>query len=283
MDFQLASLLRESVKDSLTRCRWLVVSTTLTAGAFLTLCWNAYFSWLRTIFFAPDASISPPMAQAAREHLLQKWLDSMYVSLPLVNISVQDSDLAFIGSIALFFLMMALFFSMRRSNHLIGRSLQLGMDAADQPPVPLAVKKYLYYGLSTLNIFTTVSTNDNPIEDLKPRDPQGARVWGVRSAFKLLFFLPSLAIFAVVSCDLVSSLALESVVRPGFAPPALSGIGVGSILKLIAFEFVAVVTGMLCLYFGKRCADYHKADAKILQRYSKVVYPPATPTVARAD
>lgn len=161
MDIELAKLLVDLIRRSLRRCRWILSGVSIASLIVFATCWNVYFSWLRTLALQNYWG-KPETVEYLQKKLLSSWVDSGFVTVPLLGIRVHIADGAVLGALGLSILMFWLFFSMRRLNHLVGKSLRMALDADYQ------VKQYLYYGVSSSHVFSTISENDDPIRSLTP-------------------------------------------------------------------------------------------------------------------
>ncbi len=210
MSDRFATLLVDACRDSMRRCRWILSAVSIASLAVFVTCWNVYFSWLRSIVMKNEWG-KPETVAESQKRLLDMWVDSGYLSVPIIGVKLHISDAAFLGSIALAILTLWLFYAMRRQNHLIGRSLRMATRSSED------VRLFIYYGLTSYNIFTTITTSDFAISTIDYKDDQ-SKVFGVRAAFNGLFYLPALSILFIIFCDVCSVTWLASAFRSDHSP-----------------------------------------------------------------
>jgi hypothetical protein len=251
------------------RSRWILTAAAVAALAVLAVCWNVYFSWLRSLVLK-DTLGSPVTVETARRKLFDTWVESGYLSLPLMGVKVHIADGAFIGAFGLAILMVILFYVMRRMNHLIARTLRLAQSAEDK------LRLYIYYGISAFNVFTLITTDDNPVETLEWREGR-SRIPLVRAAFSMLFFLPFIAIICLIACDLLSLGVIKSAFRDRHTPVLSGDTGDGDLIKLVLMEAWALVMAIGCAVLGQRCRSYHLATASVLRDFADRHVEPVLP------
>jgi len=274
MKIEFAQLLVNSIRQAMRRNRWILSALVIASLALLAACWNVYFSWLRTI--ALKTQWGPEKVGQAQKWLVSSWVDSGFLSVPLLGIKLHIADASFLGALAITILTLWLFYSMRRENHLIGKSLMLARNE------PRDIKDYIYYGITSHHVFSTVSESDDPIRSLEYSATE-AKVFGVRSAFRLLYYLPALTIFFIILCDILSIVWLKSAFRAElvtegdttclvFARVGASALDATDWIRIGFMEGVALVMAVCTSFFGYYCRQYQAADLQVLRKFSDTIY-----------
>jgi hypothetical protein len=189
----------ESIRDASARSRWVFAVATVASLAQIGATWNGSASWLR--HFALGAFADDPVVVELQKNLLRGWVESLFISVPLLGIRFTNSDASIIGSVALTIISIWLFYAMRRENHLIGQAIR---DAADEPQ---EIKAFVYYGVSGTQVFATLSGNDAPFRSV--RESNRRTVFGIRRLSRALVYLPALAIGLIIVSDVASLFWLE--------------------------------------------------------------------------
>jgi len=267
MDYDFAKLLVDASRDAMRRCRWILSVLSISALAIFGATWNLYFSWLRTVALLP-AWASENIVKDLQERLLTGWVDSGFMSVPLLGIKLHVTDAGFIGAIALTTLTLWLFYSVRRQNHLIGKTLRLAQSA------PRNIQEYVYYGITASNVFTTVSRNDEPIRSLRFSQDE-SKLYGARAAYTALFYLPAMTIAWIMVCDILSIVLLHSAFRSGHVAVGLLHLTAEDIVRILLIDITALVMAMACSFIAHYCRRYEAANVEVLREFSNQLYPPA--------
>ena len=213
-----------------------------------------------------------------REKLLGNWVESQFVSVPLLGVKVNVADAAFLGSIALFILTVWLFYSMRRQNHIIATSFRMaanyhhtaGSNRIPNPNSDAAVKKfqpleYIYYAVTATSIFVTATENDNPKTSIGFLATSEAAIFGTRIAYSAMLYLPALVIAFVFLCDILSLSFIPAPFRisPNELAAQLTG---GEVIKCVFIECTAVMLGTACFILGRQCLRYEDANRSVISQ-----------------
>src|SRR5260370_12604192 len=112
--------------------------------------------------------------------------------------------MADLGSLSLLVFSIWLFFSIRRHNHSTGTLLR---DTKDLEPV---IKRFVYYGVSSFLVFTTITSYDAAIATLE-EEPVTREARLSRNIVTILFYLPALVIALTVLADVLSVYVFNAV------------------------------------------------------------------------
>lgn len=261
MNQTLAEFFVETIRLSGRRCRWIVSAVTICSVALLTACYNLYFSWLRAIALMDNWG-TPPVVAKAQEQLVGLWVDSGFISIPLLGIKFHVVDGTIIGSIGLTVLSVWLYYAMRRDNHLIGRALTLAVDNPTEP----VTAKFLFYGISSLQVFALISNNDDPISAVV-HTKTDARSNLVRMAFGSMYYLPAITILVLIICDALSLFALRSAFRDGHAMLSAIDLTPANWRKIALMEAVAIITATSCFWLGRQIHRFQSSTILVLRSF----------------
>jgi hypothetical protein len=256
---EFAKLLVESAQKSVSRSLWVYSFIVLLFFATITLLWNLYISWIRNLITALKGETSYTITQ---ERLIEAWTKSTYYNFPLINVPIHISDAAMLISFAFFIMVMWLFFSARRENHIIGRSLRLALSADN------GIKKYIYYGISFSNLFSTITSKDDPINDLDYKETTSS-VKYVRNIVSFVFMAPTVCILLVIIFDILSLFWIESLFRKVDGKPLDSFLSKADFIKVVIMEFMAFGFAVACGFLSYWSYQFEKATNKILQDFTK--------------
>jgi len=142
--------------------------------------------------------------------LLRYWVESTFITIPLLGIRFSIADASVIGPLALTVLAIWLFYNFRRENHLIGQTLR---DAVNEQQETHA---FVYHGICSTQVFATLSHNDAPFRTID--GAQESSLLGVRWLSRVLIYLPAIAIGIVILSDFLSIFWLPAVFREGHQP-----------------------------------------------------------------
>jgi len=263
MDRETVTLLTNSAISSIQRGRYLFTAALIMAAINFIASYNLYGSWLRRFSLTATNLINNEAVSANQQALLNEWINSTFISIPILGIKIHSSDASFAGSIAIFFFMLATMFVMRRQNHTIGQTARRVARTKN-----LDYMRYAYLGISYEMVFNPFSNADRPIDNLgDPNKRQnGKQITGIRSLMVLLYFIPALAIFQNLVWDIISIFWLQSPFRDQFHT-------VGSEIKndyqtIIFVFFILIVSALCCLatvLIGNQCRVYQRANAQVLK------------------
>lgn len=265
MDTNLANILIQAAQHAMRRSRWILSAISVASVAIIAECWNLYFSWLRSIVFMPDWGEPTRVAEAQRR-LIENWIDSGFMTISLLGIKLHVVDASFIGSLALTILMLWLWFYMRRENHVIGKALYLAMDSED------SIRKCVYYGITSMNVFSTMSNNDDPVTSLHIVDNRST-LPGVRKAFTALYYLPTIVIASMLVCDVLSIEVLWSAFRTNYKPVGATSLTHVDIIKIAFMDGSALIMATACFFLGNYCRRYQQGNLSVLREFSQLRNP----------
>lgn len=261
MGYQYAQLLVESARISMRRSRWIFSGLLFLTLSVFGACWNLYFSWLRSLFIAENFG-NGEIIREARQLLLNFWIDSTFISFPIVGVRLSIADASFIISIGITAIMIWLLYSTRRENHIIGRSLRITIDEE----APLSIKKYVYYGITFSSLFMTMSNHDNPIRSIEYME-QEQKIFGLRGIFQLIFYVPFILILSIIIFDILSLSVIPSVFRENNVPVIFTNLPFKYQLHIIVMEATALIMGTITAFLGNRCRQYQNGTMEVLREY----------------
>jgi hypothetical protein len=248
--------LLEAVKTAAARSRWVFAATTLTCVLHLSGLWNAYLSWLRLYALGFAEPTQQPTSIAA-QHLIRGWVDSTFLSVPILGFKVSAFDATVIGSLALLILVLWHFFSLRRENHLVAYVFNQAWGRGR------ARQNHVFAYVWSTQVFTT-SRDDTPMSSVPAFDVSTTIVWGARGAVKGLMYLPAVTIAASLVAELCS-MVVRSPFRPNAQTPAQS-INIAGYVMIAAIIGVGLVIGTAVAFLCNKCVVYQNATGKLLEQ-----------------
>lgn len=264
MSKEFAKILIDGAEKCISRSHWIYLTNIILFFSAITLCWNLYLSWV-TNFYSSIKTMDISKLTIPQSELLRLWTKSTYIELPIINVPIQISDAAVIISLAFFILVIWLFFSVRRENHVVGKSLMLAVseNASNE------LKKQIYYGITFSNLFSSISDRDDPITSLTYKEPETKARRSVRPLIKFVFFAPALCIFLIITFDILSLFAIESSFRSPYLDSLINELKFGDIFKIVIMEFVALVFGVSCIFLGYQSWIFEKETNNLLKEFAK--------------
>src|SRR5882672_4407019 len=109
-------------REAITRSRLAFLATTIASISIFIAEWNAYLSWYRRFPLKLEFPKNIVTEEAFRR-VIQQYAESRVITISLLGIHIGVSDLAVLGTFALFVCSIWLFFNVRRENHVIGTLL----------------------------------------------------------------------------------------------------------------------------------------------------------------
>lgn len=248
----------EAVRDAIKRSRLTLLVSNVASASILLAAWNAYFSWYR--YFAMRQSFDTnEVTGEAQKELVREWVDSHVISISLLGIRIGVSDLAFVGSIALFIVVAWFFYAARKENHLIGVLLR------DTQKGNADLRRLVYHGVSAYLVFVTITRDDRPISSLAPDSVQKP-IFFLRPTMKLLFFLPALLTLFLVLMDFLTVWCLPAAFRYPHSP--LRGqLTHSEWLQFWFMDGIAVAMFLLTYVLSKRTSEFGDATRNLLREY----------------
>lgn len=170
----------DAARECAVRARAAHIVITIASLALLVALWNAYLSWYGRFARAAVEKAQAAELQSGRrdqvtqsndirskinEDILAKWIETQWVSVGPLGIHVGVSDLGVWGSVGLAVISIWFFLAIRRENHVVGRLIS---DVWNDPP---NVRRYVFHGIVSRQIFVTVTGEDIPIGEIMPAPP----------------------------------------------------------------------------------------------------------------
>ncbi|HEV7860353.1 MAG TPA: hypothetical protein VGO91_17180 [Pyrinomonadaceae bacterium] len=255
----------EAVQEAAKRARSAFIALIISSLSILITMWNAYGSWNRFLPLMSEGKFATSeVTQTAQKELLAEWIKDQTISVGLLGIRISATDAALLGSIGLYVITIWFYYSIRRMNNIIGSLL---VDTRKEKHEFL---EWIYYGVTGSLIFSAPDPGDRPIKSLRyPADQDGPGIF-VRYAYKFLFFLPVLAIVAIVVGDILSLVALSAPFRQGTPVLIRNIINYATIsewAKLIIMELVAVLLILETLRLCWRCVQFENGTENVIKDY----------------
>ena len=151
----------EGAQEAIKRSRWVFLILTVISLALLITAWNAYFSWTREIPLHNQSWPDDAVVTHAQEHLIEEWVKSQMIDIPVLGIHIGMSDAAPLGGLGVFILAIWLYYSTRRENRTIGELL---IDTLKESP---DVRSRIFHAIASYLVFLTIAKTDDPISSLK--------------------------------------------------------------------------------------------------------------------
>lgn len=246
----------DAAREGATRARAAHIVITIASLALFVALWNAYLSWYGQF---EHATKYPPTdaTQKIQEEVIAHWVSTQWVSVGPLGIQVGASDLGVWGGVGLAVISIWFFLAVRRENHIVGRLIS---DVWKQPP---QVQQYVFHGIISRQIFTSVSGEDTPIGEEMPAPPLHAgnlpgeaseqkkrsqsRIQQlshilVRAGVRALIYLPPLTVICIFAADLIS-LWLKAEYRGQVVPlwQTLGGREKMQAVAMLLFSFISAV------------------------------------------
>lgn len=254
-----------AVSEAQRRTRAAFLAATVISLAIIITCFNAYVSWYRNFAFQPSWSQNE-VTKEAQKYITEEWVKSLKISIPVLGINVGIGDAVVLGSLSLLIISIWLFFSVRRENHTIGLLLQETQDC------DAAMLNRVFHGVISYSVFTTVSRIDAPITNLQISQNRKGNVWFVRYAFKILVFLPSIAILFMILMDIISIFYLAAPLRDPH-DPLISGGAIlpGDWVRRAVMETLGCMLLILTTILCYNAIKYNNGTESVLREYDKLL------------
>jgi hypothetical protein len=250
-----------AARDSLKRSRLIFFIATVVSLAILFAAWNAYISWYRDAAMRDDWSKNP-VTQEAQKQLLSEWVKSRSISIAPLGIHIGISDGAPLASFSLLITTVWFFYTVRRSNHVIGALL---IDSKDEDKITQAM---IYHGVVSNLVFLDLTGDDEPISQLSDSQArENHDIPAVRGMIRFLAYLPALTIFFVVTMDILSIVTLKSPFRDPPHLPLVNYMTASEWVWVAVFEGAALMIGVSSAFLTARALEYERGSAKILKDY----------------
>jgi hypothetical protein len=257
----------DAIREALRRGRMALLTSMVAALAILVAAWNAYLSWYS--YFPLDLrnwSAQDPTAAAQRE-LVAEWVRSQTIGIGVLGIRVGISDGAVLGSVALFFITIWLYFSLRRVNRAVSAIL---IETLDEP---VDVRRVVLHGVVAHLVFMDLGTGDEPIRDLDATRINPHSYTSARFAFRSFFFLAPAAIWIVLVMDLLTVFVLRAPFRGDHQPliHALNSAPVSTSIQLVLMELTALILAIQTTITSTKALQFEVATAAVIKEYSQRV------------
>jgi hypothetical protein len=254
----------EATRDATSRSRFALLASTVAALSFLIAEFNAYISWNRDFALAEKFARPDSPTGIAQRRLLDDWVSSSSMNISLLGIHVNTSDATILGGVALFFLTLWLFYSIRRENRLVGTLLRNTRDSE------LAFMDLAFSGIISYMVFTAVRPNKPAINTLsdKPKvkkELEGDSFLGAQ----LLFILPPIAIFASLVFDFISLYLLAAPFREDHHLPLPQG---SDFIKILVYTSVGILCLAATIVNSYRVRKFDRATGKVLREYNELLH-----------
>ena len=253
----------ELVREAARRTRWAAAALTVCAMCHVTIFYNQHLSWMKLYGDAVAWSYTAGLKERSEikkklhEEYIGKWVDSIYVDIPVLGVKVSGSDSSVVGSVAMAILSVWVFFSARRENHLVHLVLS---DARRAIADPMA-KRRLLRGIVASQVLSPTSTDDTPHAAFSPssRAPKAAAI--PRAINRALRYLPCTVILAGVGFDLYSARNFLDSHLWRIVPMMTIAVGCAGLCGYLAFLFsrFRLSTGLLVREFS---VELDRADTK---------------------
>lgn len=282
----------EATGEAQKRTRTAFLVSTVVSLAVLVACWNAYVSWYRhfarktewmgsftcqdgtpPVSGQPISADGPPINQSkdciapVTEELhkltVAKWVESQQISIPILGISIGVSDIAVLGSFALFLSAFWLYHTFRRENQAIGHLL------IDTKSFSKEDKKQIFHSVAAYSVFTNVDDTEVPISalDEAPRKVRSS-TFG-RKVFRWMLYLPGVSILISITFDLASIFFIEPVFRIPHDVKLWTLMGPPEWIQFALMEAFALLFCAFSFGLCFRAAEFEQATGEVLADYQK--------------
>jgi hypothetical protein len=255
----------EALKESTSRSRYALLAATIAAISMLVAEFNSYISWNRDFAFMGKLAKEGGPTRVLQDHMLESWSASTNMEISLLGIKVSSSDATILGGMALFFLTLWLFYSVRRENRLVGTLLR------DTRDVSIPLMDLAYSGTISYMVLTAIHPRKRRIITLSDDDKKAfdeeTKAQGMRSrrffGVQLLFFLPPLAIGASIAFDVIS-LHIAAPFRESHVLPPMDD---ADLHKFYGYTIAGGLGLALTLYNCIRVQLFDSATGSVIREY----------------
>ncbi len=244
-----------------------VVIVVATYNAYLS--WNRHFALSLNEYGAREVAAAAPAASTtltsdvtknAHEYALRNWVESRFVSIPLIGMKVAVDDVAVLGGLSLTLLYLVYRYVSRNQRRVV---LELLEDTSSSASVE--TKALVYHSIVAYHVLSDLQGH----LPLRPRTTGGVkadRTGNVKLGFIALLYFPIVAQVAVIACDILSLVYFDAPFRLPHHP-----------LKehlhetdwVIVFAYLAcgMLSVALALYFANEILDDEVDMSSMLAQY----------------
>ena len=251
----------QAVKEAQTRTRLAFLASTIASLSVLIAGWNAYFSWTRAFMLSNEFSKNG-FTEAIQRETIKELLEAQVISISLLGVHLRVDDFAVLGSVAMMVFSTWMFYCIRRENHNLGTLLR------DTQSDALEVRQWVYYGIASSTVFTTITHQDRPIRDLSKGPVQEKSVLFLRPLLTVLWFLPALAIISIFAMDLYSLYAPTYYAIPHTPLRYAKSFNA---VKFYLWETPLLVCGLPTIALCWKVKQFSQATSHVLKRYSTLL------------
>jgi len=261
----------QGARDAINRSRFAFLAVIIASLSIFIVEWNAYLSWYRRFPLRQAFPKNEVTAEAVRK-VLQTYVESRVINISLLGIHIAVSDLAVLGTLALFVFSIWLFFCVRRENHTIGTLL---IDTAEENE---EVRRFIFYGISPFLIFTTSTSNDAPISSLDKKvlreeleKPQNLPSKLLRYALVGLCLLPALVAISTVIFDVLSVFWIHAAFSDyPHLPLGFGGLARADKIRLIIMDVIGLLLSIPTAYICIKILKFEESLGTILRSYAQL-------------
>jgi hypothetical protein len=250
----------EATRDAQKMSRIAFLVSTIVALAIFITTWNAYYSW-NVHFPLQEKWHESEVTEEVQRQIIKEWVESSFITVPILGIKVGIFDGSVFGSIALLIISVWFFLSIRRENHVIGFLLRDTKEKGTSEE-----RQEIYHGIASYMLFANITKKDQPIEDLNEKHREHRLDSLMRMAFKILVFLPSFVIAFLIISDILTVYILPAYYRFPHNP-LFEYFRLGDAIKLTVMEGLAFVLLVLITIICWRILSYVGSTTMILRQY----------------
>lgn len=257
----------EAARDAARRTRLAFLVVTVISVAISISEFNSSISWNENfVASSGDQHLAADTVRSVAEKaFIEAAIKANRVTVSLLGVDFGMSDAAVLGSVGLWILVLWLFFSARRENHLVGKLLG---DASRYDDA--ATRAMVFHGTASQMVFLSITDSDEPIEKLEVAEPPEAPSFTLRPIVAVLFFIPVLTIAFIFVMDIISLWFFQSPIRPAD----------GSLweqllqhrrelIRIVVWEAFPLIFGAATLYSCHKIYRFQKATASVLREFHR--------------
>jgi hypothetical protein len=283
MKYELLRLRLDATREAQKRSRLAFTAITILSLAMIIAAWNAYISWDRHFLIkhdkfsvekdkeGVDVNSTDSVVHWAQQQHVAEFAKNEIISVPLLGIRVAISDAAILGSLGLLILCIWFALSLRRENHTIGMLLK---DTTDES---LELKRFVFHGICSYLVFTDIGESEFPLVTLTRSPRQDKPHLRMRNIFKMLIFLPLLAVSMIIVMDFLTMFWLDAAYRFPHAPI------IGQILddktslaKFVVYEIAALVMATAIGFLCNKVLAFEHGTGSMLREFAETLEPNIT-------
>ena len=276
----------EATIEAQKRSRIAFIALIIVSLAFIIANWNASLSWEKFIAFKnkfgvemkkdgskdltkDDKEKVNKVLKESQKILLEEWVRSQTISVPFLGLHIGHSDGAVLGSFSLLIISLWFYLSMRRENEIIGTLLRDSQDKSQE------IRSKIFYGVTSYLLFSNFGQGRPIIDSLEKSTTENGTQHETpkytRFIFRILLFLPTIAVLFIIISDILSIFFL----RAPFRSPQVPLIELAEFKEkwfiALIMESIALLALIFIANFGYQALKNEEGTEKLLIKYENLL------------